>query len=95
MRLVEISSVGESLALAPSFVRMTTFPLPATCQFPNALAGRFPILLPFLDSPRYSFHLHGTRFSPSEAEEEIKKWVETSHPSSVFEGEAIGRKATN
>jgi len=46
-------------------------------------------------STAFTSSLHGTRFSPSKAEEEIKKWVETSHPSSVLEGEAIGRKATN
>jgi len=42
-----------------------------------------------------SSFLHGTRIKPSKAEEEIKKWFQISHPSSILESEAISRKATD
>jgi hypothetical protein len=99
-RLVDIWSVGESLALAPSFVRTTTFKFLLFCHLPARTPSRAggPNLLDSrvtLHSTAFTSSLHGTRFNPSKAEEEIKKWVETSHPSSILEGEAIGRKATN
>ena len=38
---------------------------------------------------------HGPHFAPFKPEEEIKKWAEVPHPSSVLKSEAIGRQATD